>query len=175
MEQGKQRTKNVVLAGLCLSISVVMPTVFHFAGPQGGKMFLPLFWGVALAAVVLDFGYALSVAMIAPLLSNIISGMPAVPMLYFMLVELIIYAAVLNFIKRKIYLPIAVLLSLIISRAGYIVTVSLAGLIFELPAGFVGLGVLLSGVAVSLPGIAAQTVIIPLIYKIYGRVWKDEG
>ena len=52
--------------------------------------------------VRLDFGYALSVAMIAPLLSNIISGMPAVPMLYFMLVELIIYAAVLNFIKRKL-------------------------------------------------------------------------
>lgn len=137
---------NLTLAGMCLAISIVMPTVFHFAGPQGGKMFLPLFWGVAMAALLLPVKYAVMVAVFAPVLSHLISAMPPIPMLYFMLAELFIYACMISVLKNKLSAPAVILVGLIVSRMCYIVIVSLSAMFWQLPPAFTGLTVLLGGV-----------------------------
>lgn len=160
---------NLTLAGMCLAISIVMPTVFHFAGPQGGKMFLPLFWGVAMAALLLPAKYAVMVAVFAPVLSHLISAMPPIPMLYFMLVELFVYACMISVLKNKLPAPVVILTGLIVSRVSYIAIVSLAAMVFSLPPAFAGFTVLLGGVLISLPGIIAQAIIIPTILHIYRR------
>lgn len=163
---------NLTLAGMCLAISIVMPTVFHFAGPQAGKMFLPLFWGVAMAALLLPVKYAVIVAVLAPILSHIISTMPPVPMLYFMLIELVVYVYGIYFFKNKFPISMALLFGLVISRISYIVVVSISAIFFSLPPAFTGLITLLGGVLISLPGIISQAIIIPGIIYIYRRYDK---
>lgn len=170
MIKQNKAVSQLVLAAMCLAISIVMPTVFHFAGPQGGKIFLPLFWGVAMAALLLPLKYGVMVGILAPLLSHMISAMPAVPMLYFMLIELVIYAAVIHGLNHRFPPAIAILLALAVSRASYIGSVLLAAVFFDLPPGFAGLTVLVGGVLTSLPGIAAQAILIPGIYHIYRSV-----
>lgn len=163
---------NITLAGMCLAVSIVMPTIFHFIGQQGGKMFLPLFWGVAMAALLLPIKYSVIVGIFAPVLSHIISAMPPVPMLYFMIIELIVYACGICFFKNKFKAPIAIFWGLVISRISYIAVVSVSAMFFRLPPAFSGLTVLLGGVLVSLPGIISQVIVIPTILHIYRRYSK---
>lgn len=172
MKEQNKIVFNITLASMCLAISVIMPSVFHFAGPQGGKMFLPLFWGIALAAFLLTIKFGLIVAILAPLVSHVISGMPPIPMLYFMLVELIVYACMISVLKNKMPSPFVIFLALIISRLSYIAIVSLCAIIFSLPPAFTGISVLLGGVMMSLPGIISQVIIIPTILHIYRRYSK---
>lgn len=169
MKNQNKTIANLTLAGMCLAISIVMPMAVHFAGPQGGKMFLPLFWGVAMAALLLSVKYAIMVGVLAPVLSHLISAMPPIPMLYFMLVELLVYACMLSVLKDKMPAPVAILVGLFVSRISYIVIVSLSGMFLSLPPAFTGFTVLLSGVLISLPGIVAQAIIIPTIINIYRR------
>ena len=65
-------TQNLVLASMCVALSVIMPSVFHLAGPQGGKMFLPLFWGVAVAAFLVPPKYVVLVSVLAPIISHFV-------------------------------------------------------------------------------------------------------
>ena len=169
MIKQNKAVSQMVLAAMCLAISIVMPTIFHFAGPQGGKIFLPLFWGVAMAALLLPMKYGIMVGILAPILSHMISAMPAVPMLYFMLIELVIYAAMVHCFNQRFPAALAILLSLAVSRVSYIACVLLAAVFFDLPPAFAGLTVLVGGVVTSLPGIIAQAIVIPGIYHIYRR------
>ena len=169
MKNQNKTILNLTLAGMCLAISIIMPGVVHFAGPQGGKMFLPLFWGVAMAALLLPVKYAIMVGVLAPVLSHLISAMPPIPMLYFMLGELLVYACMLSVLKDKLPAPVAILVGLIVSRISYIAIVSLSGMFLSLPPAFAGFTVLLSGVLISLPGIVVQAIIIPAILNIYRR------
>lgn len=169
MKNTNHLVKVLALSGLCLAISYIAQYIFHLAGVQGGKIFLPMFWGIGVAAFILPLKYAVSVALLAPVLSSMTSGMPPVPMLYFMLVELPVYAAALNVLSRKINPYPAVAVSLIISRAVYILTVMAAGTLINLPPAFTGLTILTGSIVVSLPGILLQIIILPIIYKIYRR------
>lgn len=169
MKNQNKTISNLTLAGMCLAISIVMPMAVHFAGPQGGKMFLPLFWGVAIAALLLPVKYAIMVGVLAPVLSHLISAMPPIPMLYFMLGELFVYACMVSVLKNKLPVPAAILAGLIVSRISYIAIVSFSAMFLRLPPAFAGLTVLLGSVLISLPGIIAQAIIIPAILNIYRR------
>lgn len=170
MKNTKPLVKVLALAGLCLAVSYIAQYIFHMVGVQGGKIFLPMFWGVGLAAFLLPLKYTVLVAVLAPVLSSITSGMPPVPMLYFMMVELPVYAASLNVLSKKISPYFAVAVSLMISRAVYILTVMIIGTFINLPPAFTGLAVLVGSIAISVPGIIMQIVLLPLIYKIYRRL-----
>lgn len=169
MKNQNKTIANLTLAGMCLAISIVMPMVVHFTGPQGGKMFLPLFWGVAIAALLLPMRYAIMVGVLAPVLSHLISAMPPIPMLYFMLGELFVYACMISVLKNKLPASVAILAGLLVSRISYIAIVSLSGIFLSLPPAFASLTVILGGVLISLPGIIAQAIIIPTILNIYRR------
>ena len=170
MSTVKSSTKNLALAGIFLAVGILMPRLFHFAGQQAGTMFLPLFWGVVLTALMLPMKYTICIAIILPVLSNLISGMPPVPMLYFMLIELVVYGIALNLLSKKIPPFLAIALSLLISRTVYCLSVVCAAELFHLPAPYAGLSVLLGNIALSIPGIALQIIVAPLILKLYKRV-----
>ena len=174
MSTVKTGTKHLALAGIFLAIGIIMPHLFHFAGQQAGTMFLPLFWGVVLAALMLPMKYTLCISIVLPILSNLLSGMPPIPMLYFMLIELVVYGVVLNLFSKKMSPFLAVAVSLLISRTVYCLAVVCAAELFHLPAPYAGLSVLLGNIALSIPGIALQIVVAPLIYKLYLRVDRHE-
>lgn len=170
MQFKTRETRYLALSGICLAISVIMPNIFHLAGPQGGKMFLPLFWGVAIAALIVPMKYAVLVGLLAPIASHLISAMPPVPMLYFMLVELTVYAISVRLISRRLNPFLSIFFGLVISRSCYILAAAIIGQLFQLPPMFSSLTALCAGVLVSLPGIIMQVVLVPAIYHIYQKV-----
>ena len=161
------KTKNMALAGMFLAIGIMMPKVFHLLGPQAGKMFLPLFWGVSLSALILPLKYTLTVSALVPIVSYLISGMPPIPILYFMIIELISYGFFTNILMKKVNPFLSIGIGLLISRTIYILSVIGAAQVLKLQVPFSGVIPLVSGVLVSLPGIIMQIVIIPILYKIY--------
>lgn len=159
------RIRKLVYSGLLIAIGVILPQLFHFSGvPDAGKVFLPMHISILLAGMLVGPVWGMGVGFITPIISSLITGMPAVPFLYFMVIELMVYAIVAGICTKKFKLNpyITLVISMIVGRAVYalalVVGVELLH-IAKLPpvAGIWG------GVITGLPGIAIQLVIIPPI------------
>lgn len=96
-----QSVKKIVYGGLLIAIGVILPQLFHIFGQSAGQTFLPMHIPVILASMLIGPVWGLGVAVIVPILSSLITGMPPVPMLYFMLFELAAYAVVSGLLAEK--------------------------------------------------------------------------
>ena len=96
-----QSVKKIVYGGLLIAIGVILPQLFHIFGQSAGQTFLPMHIPVILAGMLIGPVWGLGVAVIVPILSSLITGMPPVPMLYFMLFELAAYAVVPVCLRKK--------------------------------------------------------------------------
>ena len=159
-----------IIAGMLVALGLVMPRVFHFAGPDAGKMFLPLFWSIGLGALVLPRKQTVVIAILVPCFSNLLTGMPPLPLLYFMLIELIVYALVIGIVRQYVHPAGAVLVGLLVSRLVYIGSVYIAAEWLHIPAPFGGVTALWTGVFISMPGICAQIILLPIIRNIYYKI-----
>lgn len=161
--------KNLVLASMLLAIGIVMPNVFHFAGPTSGQIFLPLYWAVGLSGLILPLKFGLMVAVLLPILSHLNSGMPAIPLLYFMLIELMFYVFFTNTLSKKINPYISISISLVCCRIIYIALVFVSAEFLGLSAPYSGFIILISTILKSIPGIIAQIMILPTLQKVYQK------
>jgi len=93
---------HVVLSALFISLGILIPTIFHLLGGQSlGRMILPMHIPVLIAGFFLMPGYAFLVGAITPFLSSIITGMPPLfPMMYIMVFELSVYGLVVSLLYR---------------------------------------------------------------------------
>lgn len=163
--KSKINVRDIAYCGLLIAIGVILPQLFHIFGATAGKTLLPMHIPVILAGILVGPWYGLIVAVVVPILSSIFTGMPPVPLLYFMLFELAVYAVVSGIMSKKfnanIYLNLIV--TLICGRLMYgltlIVGVNLLGL--RLPFGNVA--AFFGGIITGLPGIAIQLIFIPAI------------
>ncbi|MDR3344080.1 MAG: ECF transporter S component [Oscillospiraceae bacterium] len=89
-------------AALLLAVSVLMPQIFHSFGPAGGKMFLPMHFGVLLAGLYLGPWWGLAIGTMSPLLSFLLTGMPPAAMLPFMCAELAAYGLFAGIFSRAL-------------------------------------------------------------------------
>lgn len=155
--------KKTVYGGLLVAIGVILPQLFHVFGQSAGQMFLPMHIPVLLAGLILGPYYAIGVAIITPILSMLITAMPPVPMIYFMLFELVAYAVVSGLLSKKFNVYITLIITLICGRIVYglalVAAVSLFGMTFK----FATTTAFFTGILTGLPGIAIQLVFIPLI------------
>ena len=76
-----QSVKKIVYGGLLIAIGVILPQLFHIFGQSAGQTFLPMHIPVILAGMLIGPVWGLGVAVIVPILSSLITGMPPVPML----------------------------------------------------------------------------------------------
>lgn len=166
MRKSSLNVKNLTLAAMFLALAVIMPRLVHFMGPEAGKMFLPLFWGVAFSSLILPLRYTLMIGVLSPLISYMISGMPGIPMLQFMMIELMVYALAVSLLHRKLNGTVSILLGILISRMTYIASVMIAANLLGLPAPGAGFAVLFSSISVSIPGIIAQVVLAPIVERV---------
>lgn len=162
--------KNLVIASMLLAIGVIMPYAFHFAGSTAGQIFLPLYWSIGLTGLILPLKYGLMVAVLLPIISHLSSGMPAVPILYFMLIELVFYVLFTYLFSKKFNSFISLTLSLILCRGVYVLSIFIAAEFLGLPAPYAGIAVLITTIATSIPGIVCQIIILPTLEKIYHKV-----
>lgn len=158
-------TKKITMSALFIAIGVILPQFFHICGPNAGKMFLPMFIPIFLAALMLPLSYAVIISVVIPIISFFIMGMPPIPMLYFMIIELIVYATVANLLSNRINIYINIVLSLVISRVVYISSILFAANSLNMNLMFSSKPAIIAGVITSIPGLILQIVLIPLLFK----------
>ena len=102
-EYTKQAIKRLVVGGLMLAISILLPQIFHLAGgPASGAVFLPMHIPVLVTGFVLGPLMGFIVGILSPLISFLMTGMPPSPRLPFMIVELATYGWVAGFIYHTL-------------------------------------------------------------------------
>lgn len=157
------QTKRLVLAALLLALGVILPTATHSI-PNAGSVLLPMHIPVLLSGLTCGWGYGLACGLLAPALSNLITGMPPAAVLPAMVCELAAYGLISGFSakfihtgKRTADLYVQLIVSMLIGRAVY---GAMNALIFR--AGAYSMEIFLTAAFVTaLPGILIQLLLLP--------------
>jgi riboflavin transporter FmnP len=165
------KTNWVAQTALFLALAVVLPVGFHAFG-IGGRVFLPMHFPVLLAGFLIGPYSGLTVGLMSPLISHLITGMPPTYAVPLMSLELPLYGLVagLAYQKLRLNIYIALIVAMIVGRIMFGLGLFILGMFMELPytatVFFSTAGPILAG----LPGIIAQIVVIPIIVAAVRRV-----
>jgi len=155
--------RDLLLSGLFLALALVLPILFHAVGL--GSEFLPMFFPILLAGFLLPFPMAVSVGIMAPLLSALLTGMPPFfpPLAFIMMVEGAVLTAVPALLYRKIGIPLYPVLALTIvaDRLVLLAVVMFTARWLDLPEGALSLVSVIRG----LPGCVLIMILIPPLVK----------
>jgi len=163
-ELSEHELRQIPLTALFAALGVVFPQFFHLLGL--GPTFLPMFLPVMMGSLLLTWKFALSLAVICPVVSFLLTGMPPIapPVLPLMTVELLIMAMILSLIhvhwKKSIWLALPA--AIIADRSIVYIVAGLIAPLFGWQDQFFSLALVLSGI----PGIILQIVILPLAIKL---------
>ena len=157
--------KKAVITALCVALCVVLPMAFHSI-PDSGKILLPMHIPVLLCGLLCGPFFGLLSGVLGPLMSSLITGMPPLPYLPSMLIELAVYGffaglgMLLLRTKSHIFdLVASLLIAMIIGR---IVAGAAKSLIFA-PGTLTLAGWAATYFVTALPGLVIQIVILPLV------------
>ncbi len=163
------RTKDLVTAAVLIAIGIILPMIIHISGINGA-VFLPMHIPVLLSGLILGSSLGLIVGIISPILNHILTGMPPVPIIWIMLVELAVYGLVSGYLYRKVKMTLmpSLIFSMILGRISAALTVLVLGAVLSLP--MPPLGLYIKGITITaLPGIIIQILLIPSIVRAYEK------
>ena len=160
------KINRLVYASLFLALALVLPFLTGQI-PQIGAMLTPMHFPVLLCGFLCGWQWGIAVGFAAPLLRSVLFGMPVMyPMAVCMALELATYAAVAGmlyrvFPQKRRFLYVSLIISMILGRLVW-------GLARFLCAGLdistFGLSAFWTGtVAMSVPGILLQLLIVPVL------------
>ncbi len=166
MKEMTHLTRTVTTAA-CIALCIVLPLSLH-AIPNAGTLLSPMHIPVLLCGLVCGWQYGLVCGLLGPLLSCMLTGMPAWGYLPNMMIELALYGLISGIMIRLVHTgrQIAdVYVSLIVAMlAGRVLT----GIARALTLGIfmpVTLKSWATGYFVSsLPGILLQLILLPVLY-----------
>lgn len=156
--------RTLTATGLLLAVGLLLPLVFHsLFGAAGGKTFLPMHYAVLLGGLLLGPAAGTLLGIATPVLSTLMTGMPAVAILPPMVVELAVYGLVAGIARRYWRLaPLwALLLAMVAGRVALGLAVAVVGPLIGLKVAAVAY--VWGSIVTGLPGIAVQVVVIPLL------------
>lgn len=161
------KAKYVIGTILLSGIGIALPRIFHLlAGSSAGATFLPMHLAVLIAALTFGSISASIVAGSSVIFSYLLTGMPTLARLPYMLIELVIYAILLSLLNKKFNSYISLITTIIIGRILY------AGVLF-VATNLIGLssyGIsVLESVRAGIPGIVIQLLCVPIIAKIMNK------
>ena len=151
------KTRQITLTAIFVALGILFPMIFHAMGI--GSIFLPMFWPLAIGAFFLSMEYAILMGLATPVLSMMLTGMPPVPILYFMMAELMTMAAVISYLSRNYRWGIfwTLLAGLLVSRLVLFLGYISLGAILGLPKQMTGLVFTAKG----LPGVLLMLGLLP--------------
>lgn len=161
-------TKKTVYAALLLAAGVILPLIFHTAAISG-VVFLPMHIPILLAGFIIGPGYAVLLGLITPLINHFISGMPPVPVVYTMMLELALFGLISGLMYQKTR---KILLSLLTAMIGgrivaafgiYLLAQLFTAIDFSFSAYFT------AAFITGIPGLIIQIILIPLIVRAYEK------
>ena len=151
--------KQIPLTALFAALAIVLPQFFHLLGL--GAIFLPMFLPVTAGAMLLSWKFALTLALVAPVTSWLITGMPPLvpPILPVITAELLVIALIASYLRfqRQLHVWIALIAAIIVDRLFLFVLVSVIAPLFGWKNPLFSVGIVAGG----LPGIALQLIVIP--------------
>jgi len=155
--------ERVAISGFFLTLALVLPPLFHIFG--AGSVFLPMLLPVVTAGFLLDCRSAITIGIIAPLLSSLLTGMPPImpPIAFMMTMELAILALIPSILYRRFGMNLYVVLitTLFVNRLVVLGLRFIVAEVFTIPGMIYGLAVTLSGI----PGILVQVVVVPIVVR----------
>lgn len=159
-----KKAKYIVGTILLSGIGVTLPRIFHIlAGASAGQVFLPMHIAILIAALTFGLTSASVVAGSSIIFSYLLTGMPSLARLPYMLIELVIYAVLLSLFNKKFNSYISLILTIILGRVLYAGVLFAAINIF----GFQTYGIsVIESIQTGLPGVAVQLICIPFIAKV---------
>lgn len=159
-----KKAKYIIGTVLLSGVGIALPRIFHIlAGSTAGATFLPMHIAVLIAALTLGITSSILVAGNSIIFSYLLTGMPALTRLPYMLIELVIYAIILGVCNKKFNSYISMIVTIILGRIIYSIILSVAINILGLST--YGLSVIES-IKTGIPGIVIQLVCVPLITKV---------
>ncbi len=158
--------RDLALGGMMGALALVLPIAFHALGPGAGPMFLPMYYPILALGLLASWEVALTVAILVPVLSAVLTGMPPVAMVPLMAVELVVMAVAASLLRScRLHVWPSALLALIASRA-----VGIGMVIGILPLVGITRGLyeyIVAGTIASLPGLAILLTVVPAaVYAI---------
>lgn len=160
------KTKNIVTAGICLALCLVLPFVTGQI-PEIGNMLCPMHLPVLLCGLVCGWGYGAIVGAIAPLLRFLLFGRPILfPTGFSMCIELAAYGLIVGLLYSRLH---AKMYHIYIALIGAMLGGRFAwGLVRWMMA--MGFGVEFSwkifvaeGFITAVPGMVSQLILIPVL------------
>ena len=170
------KVRKITFGAMCLALSLLLPQVFHLIGmQQAGSIFLPMHLPIMMAGMVLGPGYGLLLGVLAPLTSFVFTGMPGIPMVFFMIGELATYGMVSGLMfyhfkmnEKKFGSIVSLLVAMIAGRIVYGFIITMAAMLFNLQFG--SFYTVLLSVTTGLPGIVIQLIMVPLVVIAVNKV-----
>jgi niacin transporter len=118
--------KELIFTVTFVVLAVLTPMVFHFfSGVSAGRTFLPMHFFVLVAGLLLGWRAGLIVGAFSPSISFLISGMPAINILPFIIVELSAYGLATGLLRQKYNLWISLLGAIILGRVAVLAAIFL--------------------------------------------------
>lgn len=157
--------KKAIITAACIALCVVLPMAFH-AIPNAGNTFLPMHIPVLLCGLICGWPFGLLCGLAGPLLSSVMTGMPAAARLPGMLVELAVYGLMTGLLMKwihtqKLYADLYISLTAAL-LAGKVIAGIAKALIFS--AGEYSMAAWAAGYFVTAwPGLLIQLALIPAI------------
>lgn len=159
-----KRAKCIIGTILLSGIGIALPRIFHvLAGSTAGQVFLPMHIAVLIAALTFGTISASIVAGSSVIFSYLLTGMPSLARMPYMLIELVIYAVLVSIFNKKFNSYISLILAMILGRALYAGVLFAAINLFGLPTYGISL---IQSIQTGIPGIIIQLAAIPVIVKI---------
>lgn len=164
-------THKLTLGAAMLAFGIILPQLFHLTGiPQAGEIFLPMHIPVLLAGFLTGGAYGAAVGIFAPLISSILTGMPAAPRLPFMIAELAAYGLVSGLLyhncglkSKKFGSAVTLVSAMLAGRAFYAAMLWIAANAFHIDCG--GAMAAVTATVKGIYGIGLQILVIPpLVY-----------
>ena len=162
--------RDMVVGALLVAGAVVLPIVFHVFSQGAGMLFSPMQLPILISAAVLPIKYSVMVAVIAPLLSSLLTGMPPLmPMAPLMAVENVVYVSIFwLLLQKKSNAYLALLVAMI---AGRVIYALISGAFLMAFFGDSGLVPALVGIFVKgWPAMVLQIIVVPLFVKRIERI-----
>lgn len=163
------QVKRIVIAAACAALCIVLPMAFHSI-PNAGALWLPMHIPVMVSGLVAGPVAGAVTGLLGPVLSSLLTGMPAAPILPSMTCELVVYGLVSGLLCAHVRtgrLPLDLYVSLVGAMiCGRIVGGLLQALIFS--AGSYSLAAWAAAYFLTgLPGIVLQlVVVVPVVVAL---------
>ncbi|NLJ99256.1 MAG: ECF transporter S component [Tissierellia bacterium] len=163
------KTKDLVTAAVLLAIGILLPLIVHISGINGA-VFLPMHIPVLIAGLMIGSPLGFIIGVLSPIVSNLLTGMPPIPILWIMIVELSIYGLTSGYLYRKVKMSLlpSLIFSMILGRLAGALTVLLLGMGLGIPVP--PMDIYVKGITLTaLPGIIIQIILIPAIIRAYEK------